>query len=411
MKIDEMKVEQHLFTVETQWGLTELTISEDETYQINWDTSFNSPNRVARLWSLDKEPTIISTLDLTDKERQWRMDSASIPDGFYLFEIADVETDDFLAIFSEVIFPEEINSKTALISKGIDLEKYSFTRWLLLDDLFGEEIEWSLINIKEKLELIYNHEKLYMPLLRNSYSEICDFGLRNIDSLLQIFDDVTDVNYEAFLHQISGFQEWDLGSFTNVIAKNLLSTSLNIDYAPSDLISIHKMNYYELALSYQRSKRREILIKGFSLRHEYLKHYSMLTQSKSYSEQVDIYLNSNQKKFDNLLEELEGNELIPKNLYGKLINRQVDSKVMDLPYVMGLVAYGTATILFAESRFSTKFIDELRELVPKLFELNEKWFIHDLVFWKNHLQNEEQNKKKNNDRRKQYEYTSFAWKK
>lgn len=411
IKIDEMKVEQHLFTVETQWGLTELKTSEDEMYQIDWNTSFNSPNRVARLWSLDNEPNIISTIDLAEGKNQWRMDSTTIPDGFYLFEIADVETDEFLALFSEVICPKEINSKTALISKGIDLESYSFTGWILLEDLFGEEIEWSLIDLKGKLEMIFNHKKLYMPLLRDSYSEICDFGLRNIDSLLQIFDEVNNPKYEEFLHQISGFQEWDLSSFNSVIARNLLSTSLYIDCTPSDLSSIHKMNYHELALSYQRSKRKEILIKGFSLRHEYLKHYSMLTQDKKYSEQVDLYLNTNQKKLDNLLDELEENELISKSLDRKLNNRRLDSKIMDLPYAMGLVAYGTATVFFAESRFTTEFIDELRELVPGLFELNEKWFIHDLVFWKSHLQNEEESTKKINDRRKQYEHTSFVWKK
>lgn len=415
LKIEEIELVDKLLILDTDWKVKSVTLV-DEIPLLKWDISFIPDKVKINIWKMDNFSEPVMNEILTGETKEISLKVLSNNEAHYLFQIQEEYDNDLLSLFLDQGFPKEINDKIFPFNyPASNNDKPTYAAWLLIIDQDGNENEWEEEELRNCLENIYENQEVVLPLLLKDYDSCCDFGIQNMDYLLELFiKDEIKIEFKQFLMKVSGFQEWDLNSF-NLSVNPQLSENTNInnknDYVPIDLNSLQDLTSRERALSYQRSPQKEQLLKGFSLKHKYLAHLNELNHNEQYKESINSYLNHHYKKISLCLEFYETNNLISKSHHSILNKRITDAQFdIDFPYWIGVTAYLTSSLFYHESKLTVEMLNSIRDFSPRLMDIDQEWYLHDLIFWKQRLKEEEEILKAVKERKREYGNSSFAWK-
>jgi hypothetical protein len=187
LSIPELGVFEKVVTIETEWTLENVITPTLTNTQLSWKCSFQPEKVTARIWSfLSGKELLIETKVNQLSNTAIYFQSEDLPDGYYIFELAEDDEEDIFAFLNEVKFPDSLNSHNKLIKVDYNDSLPSFTEWLLLEDEYGDEREWETAELEEQLSCLWKHESITVPLLLENYYSCCDFGLQNIDHILKI---------------------------------------------------------------------------------------------------------------------------------------------------------------------------------------------------------------------------------
>ncbi|MDQ1002707.1 hypothetical protein QFZ28_003107 [Neobacillus niacini] len=413
LEIPECQFSQRLLTLETYWKVNQIGLKKSkENFVIDWDISFPPEALQVRVWMLNqfRRPFVQKTVEGSEVS----LEIKGIPEGYIMVEMLEQQPNDFFATLFKKDFPKE-NSDRIKVFKNISQspKSYTFSKWLLLEDVAGVEYDRTTEELELLLEIIYKNHNLLLPLLLEDYDSCCDFGIQNIDGLLELFETyVDDYDYQQFLYKLIGFQEWDVNSFQNVMKSKFEGTTNLINYVPTDIHKLNNMTTRELFLANQRRRFNEQLLKGFSLEHAFIRHLHDITVETTYREKLNAILDRDLKHIQNLIERLLEKKIIPIHFKSTLNERMIPNAgyLKAFPYLIGITACLTASLLYSESELEEKDRVFIRNISLWMLQEHQEWFLHDLICWKNRFREYETREKAAIERRKKYEHPSFTWK-
>ncbi|WP_394190939.1 hypothetical protein [Paenisporosarcina quisquiliarum] len=413
LSIPELDILEKVVTVETEWILETVHTPSLTNNQLSWNCSFQPEQLTARIWSFRVENNLFLEKKVDNSLDSLNVDMKELKEGYYIFELAEYEEDDIFSFLDEVKFPVSLNKHNKLIKVDYYNKLPSFTEWLLLQDEYGDEREWGRNELEALLRHLWKHELISLPLLLENYYSCCDFGVQNIDQLLSIFHSNEDKSFITFINKISGYHDWDSDSFKTAVKYRLVPQGNKVVYAPDNLILIEKMSRRERALSYQRTKKSEQCISDFSIKHEYLALFEKVDFDKDYRRDVASFFKQFKRKFEDIHSDFTKSGVITKENNAQLNKRKfsVANELYNFPYYIGLAALSSALIIDHESKMESTSLFDIKQIIPNLFEIEENWYLHDLVYWKNKLLSDNQEIQEQQERKSKYEHTSFAWKK
>jgi hypothetical protein len=413
LDIPECKYSQILLTLETYWKVNHIGFNKSEgNFSIDWDITFPPEALQIRVWMLNQvnKPFIQKTVDGTECSITFK----GIPDGYFLVEMLEQQPNDFFASLFKKDFPTEISDRTKVFANiSQSPENYTFSKWLLLEDVEGIEYERTTQEIDTLLKSIFKNQKLLLPLLLEDYDSCCDFGIQNIDGLLELVEtNIDDYDYQQFLYKLIGFQEWDVNSFHNVMKSKLKEPDKPVIYVPTELDKFSSMTTRELFLTNQRRRFNEQLLKGFSLEHAFIRHLHDITVEPIYREELNAFLDRDLNHIQNLKDRLLEKKIIPIQFKSTLNERRIPNAgyLKAFPYLIGITACFTASLLYSEREMEENDRIFIRNVSLWMLQEQQEWFVHDLIYWKNRFKEYETREKAAKERRKKYEHPSFAWK-
>jgi hypothetical protein len=186
-----------------------------------------------------------------------------------------------------------------------------------------------------------------------------------------------------------------------------------VAYIPENIILLENMSRRERALSYQQSKKEEQCINGFSIKHEYLSLFDKVDYELEYRKEIEGFFEAFKENFEGIQKNFSNSGIITKENNAQL-NKRIFSQENDLyhfPFYIGLAALSSALIIDNESKMESTSLFDIKQIIPKLFEIEEEWYLHDLVYWKDKLIRDKQAIRELKERKSKYEHSSFAWKK
>lgn len=415
MYISELNVTEKVVTVETEWKIKSVRTPNSNEGFLSFECSFQPEKLKARLWSFDYTKELIGEYEINHPANSLQLTKEMLPDGYYIFELNEVEEDDFFDIFEEVVYPHSSGSHRKFIKVERTVAVPSFVQWLLLLESDGEEKEWELPELEKLLKFIWNNESIIESLLLEDYSSCCDFGLQNIDLLLEIIKKEQNEEFTSFICKVAGYQEWDPASFKVAMQNQLEKKNLSVEYTPVKISLLSSFSRRERALSYQRKIKKAQFFKGFSLHHEYLSFFDKIDNDELHRLKIEDFYEIHKDTLDGLFVSLKKLELISSENINLLNTRRImsDKDVYDLysfPFYIGLSALACALVIEHESKMETETLLALRQAVPALYDVAEGWYLHDLVYWKDKLVSDQKTSIILRERKLQYEHPSFAWK-
>ena len=413
LSIPELDVTGKVVTVETEWILNSVTVPNVSNDYLSFDCSFQPENLKGRIWSFNPQKELVIEQEIRYPTNLLQLSEKQLPDGYYIFELHEVEEDDFFDIFDEVVYPIALDNHKKFIKVERKAKVPSFVEWLLLLDGNGEEREWELTELERFLKFIGNKKLIMEPLLLAAYSSCCDFGLQNIDLLLEIIKKEENDELTSFICKIAGYQEWDPDSFTIAMQKQLETVNSAALYAPGNMGMLSSFSRRERAISFQRKIKKGQFIKGFSIHHEYLSFFDKIDNDESYRSRIEAFYTKHKDALDSVLVALTELQLISRENINRLNMRRAASSndLYDFPFYIGLSALTCALIIEHESKMDTEILAALRRAIPALYDLAEDWYLHDLVHWKDKLVSDRKSLIILQERKQRYEHPSFAWKK
>jgi hypothetical protein len=416
IKVPECSFDKKLLILETYWQVSHLeVINRDGEVIVTWDSSFPPESVEIKVWRLNQYDFPYYQQVVKGNETECLIKNGSLHEGYFLVEISEHHSNDFFSALFNQGFPSEQTNKTLIFSNFEDdsIANYSLTKWLLLEDEQGQEYEWGFSELEKLLKTIYKSKNLMLDLLVEDYDSCCDFGIQNLDNLLELFElNSEDTEFQKFLYKIIGFQEWDINSFQEVIKQNLFETGKQAGYTPANLTRIYSMSQRELFLANQRRTYTEKLIKGFSLEHAFITHLYNITANNEYRDKVQSYVYRESGNFNQITEEMKVKKIIPKEFVLTINSRKIanEGSIKNLPYLIGVSACLTAALLYYDSVLSEDERVSIRKISQWMIQEHDKWYLYDLIYWKNRFNEFENREKASKERKRKYEHPSFAWK-
>lgn len=416
LEIPEIQYKERLLTLETYWKINNLDLKKhDGKFVLSWDISFPPEELKIRIWLLNKFDAPF--LETVVAGTECSIEINELPEGYLLVEMFEYQKNDLFASLFNTDFPSKMTDRMKIFRNfSQSKENYTYTKWLLLEDVKGIEYERDTEEVGVLLKTIFKKQDFLLQLLLEDYDSCCDFGIQHIDKLLDHIKETKDDEneYLQFLYKIIGFQEWDFDSFQNVLRSKLITNDnakAEKVYVPKDIYLLYNMKERELFLANQRKRINEQLLKGFSLTHAFIRHLYDVQVNASYCEKLNHFLN---KYLDDILvlkESLLKRKIIPMQFNFYLNERMIHNDYLkSFPYFIGLSACFTALLLYFESELSSQERIFIRTLSLWMLQEHQEWYLHDLVYWKIKFKEYEIFEKQAKERRKKYGYPSFAWK-
>ncbi|MBT2572336.1 hypothetical protein [Planococcus sp. ISL-110] len=412
LKIDEMGIMEKVVTIETEWILKSVSFSPSDSDTLSFECSFQPEKLKMRIWSFNSQRELISEQEIETPSNIVHFKKEEILDGYYIFKLEEVVDDDFFDIFEEVSYPSTLDDHTKLLKVERTAVLPSFAEWLLLLDINGEEKEWEKEELEELIRFMWDKKTVIESLLLKDYNLCCDFGLQNIDLLLELVQLENNAEVASFICKIAGYQEWDPDSFSIAVENRLEKAGKVVYYAPPKLSLFSTLSQRERAISFQRKIKISQYIKGFSIEHEYLSFLNEIDTSESYRSKVEVFYANHKSALDEVLLGLKTQQLISKENINQLNSRRIatDNDFYDFPFYIGLSALTCALIIDHESKMDTQTLFSLRQAIPALYDIAANWFLHDLVHWKEKLVADKMALINLEERKHKYGHPSFTWK-
>lgn len=412
ISILELDVTEKVVTIETEWILNTVTAPIVSNNYLSFDCSFQPEKLKGRIWSFNPEKELVIEQEIGYPSNSLQLSKEQLPDGYYIFELQEVEEDEFFDIFDEVDYPITLDNHKKFIKVERKAVVASFVDWLLLLDGNGEEREWELTELERFLKFLWNKKMIMEPLLLAEYSSCCDFGLQNIDLLLEIIKNEKNDEFTSFICKIAGYQEWDPDSFAVAMQKRLGNVNSAALYAPENMSMLSSLSRRERAISFQRKIKRGQFIKGFSIHHEYLSFFDKIDNDESYRLKIESFYTQHKAALENVLVSMSELQLISRENSNRLNMRRIASsnELYNFPFYIGVSALACALIIDHESKIDTEILEALRNAIPAVYDFAEDWYLHDLVHWKDKLVSDRKSLVIIQERKRSYEHPSFTWK-
>ncbi len=404
IEIPLLGIRMRLLTIETDWDIVKF---EHKSNEIVWETSMNVENLLMRIWHFDSEKTLIQEFAMDHNLP--RLQLGALADGIYIVEFDERETNDFLSMFDEIVFPTSLSKHTRLIRVGA-AAYCSAAKFLLLNEKLTGGDEWEKKQLTQLIDHLSEYEVISIPLLFEDYDSCCDFGIRNIDNLIEINRETNKIETPHFIRKIAGIHELDFETFKLLNTDSYLPTT-QAKYVPDYYDGIIQKTLRERMRSYQELKQEEQFIKGFSLPHEYLRLIYKFEIDDNFKKTIQVYLDQ-ASKIDELFQSLIKEQLISGEVQHLVKQRLIIGAATEhqFIYYVGIVAMASALTHFKESQMSNGQLIVIRQSIPPLFEVAHDWLYHDLLYWKTFFSKEVENTKLKEERRRTYVHPSFAWK-
>ncbi|WKA49357.1 hypothetical protein QWY22_10600 [Planococcus liqunii] len=412
LSIAELNVSEKVVTVETEWILNSVTAPSSDNDSLSFDCSFQPEKLKVRIWSFNPRKELILVQEINYPAYSLQIDEEKLSDGYYIFELYEVEEDDFFDIFDEVNYPSSLDSHKKFIKVERKAEVPTFVEWLLLLDRDGEEKEWTLTDLEKLLKFMWDKKAVIEPLLLTDYNSCCDFGLQNIDFLLEIIKKEKNDEFASFICKVAGYQEWDPDSFNSAMQNRSDKENLKALYAPEKISLLSTLSRRERAISFQRKIKKSQFIKGFSIHHEYLSFFDKVDNEEAYRSKIETFYANHINALDKVLVSLIDLQLISRENLNRINTRKIISNYVlyEFPYYIGLSALACALIIDHESKMDAQTLFALRQAIPALYDVAEEWYLHDLVHWKEKLVADKKELIILKERKQKYEHPSFTWK-
>lgn len=410
--INELAVKEKVITIETEWVLNSVSFQPSDSESLSFECSFQPEKLKMRIWSFNFQKELVTEKEIETPSRTANLNKEDLPDGYYLFNVEEVVEDDFFDIFEEVTYPTSLGNHTKLLKVERTGKIPTFAEWLLLLDTNGEEKEWDKDELEKLIMFIWQKKSVIEPLLLNDYNLCCDFGLQNIDQLLDFIRLERNVDIASFICKIAGYQEWDPDSFNLAMVNRLDKSGKAVHYTPPTLKLFAALSQRERAISFQRKIKKSQFLKGFSINHEYLSFLNEIDTSESYRYKVEVFYANHKSALDDVMLSLQNQQLITRENLNQLNSRKIatNNNLYNFPFYIGLSALTCAMIIDHESKMSAHTLFLLRQAIPSLYEIAAEWYLHDLVYWKEKLVADKVALINLEERKQKYGHSSFTWK-
>ncbi|WKA53186.1 hypothetical protein [Planococcus shixiaomingii] len=412
LTIAELEITEKVVTVETEWVLNSVIAPSSDNECLSFNCSFQPEKLKARIWSFNPQKELFMEREVVYPAHSLQITEENLPDGYYFFELCEVEEDDFFDIFDEVIYPSSLDNHKKFFKVERKIEVPTFVEWLLMLDSDGEEKEWEIAELEKLLIFMWDRKAVIEPLLLSDYNLCCDFGLQNIDLLLDIIKKEEKNEFASFICKIAGYQEWDPASFNSAMQNRLEKVNPKALYTPENISMLSTLSRRERAISFQRKIKKGQFIKGFSIHHEYLSFFDQIDNEETYQLRIKAFYINHKNALDNVLVSLNDLQLLSRENINRLNTRRIASSnsLYSFPFYVGLSALVCALIIEHESKMDSHTLFALRQAIPALYEIAEDWYLHDLVHWKDKLVGDRRAIIILQERKQAYGNPSFTWK-
>lgn len=413
------KEEQKLLFIDNDWKLEAFKYQElGESIQVNWKENFSLENMKLKVWHLNDPTRANRMVDL--KKNQTAITIEISNPGYYLLEWEEGYENPFAFLLGNKQTKPSFNpNKYRIIKVNTD---YSLSILTLLNDNYGEEYEWEENDFFEFIKSIQRFGKEYLQLLLEDYDSCCDFGIRNIDSIIQLLSNSeADKELVDNCLKISGFQEWDKDSLLTSISEELQSgieekiEELNFENFGDvkATASFASSNPAQLNILYQQAPFEDSIVKGFSLIHAHMEFVKKIKQDENYLQQVEQMIESEKLFINGLYRKLKRSNKFDYRMFNIVNKRDYDIQsfqMFEYPSLIAKVALFNRLLSIAEYLFTENDRKRIRLITKWLLQNDRDWFMHDLVYLSLLYENIQKQKKYNMERGKKIGHTSFKWK-
>lgn len=420
-----MEKEEPLILIDTTWKLWDIVAKKaGESVQLTWKQNYMPRNARVHVWSLH-DPT--NTGNVYSRELEHGSQKVTIPlptndNGYFLFEWKKEDDNDPFAFFIKETYPKLNGSNVYLYSVDGDQQFVRLAEKVLLLDSSGGEYERTGDELIDLLFAINKWGNEYVEYLLKGYDYCCDFGIQNIDNLLNLYQDTSvDRVYLEIMEKITGFQEWDDESMLTIIEGYVSQNSLEkltldtnrFGSFAKDSKSLLMKNKEELNYIYQTMPFEDHIIKGFSIKHTLIDFIRRIITQPEYKHRVTWLINNYYDKLSEIFGKYQVKLQINNRIKSLVSCRKTRAPEVNYSYLPSMMALATV-LTRSLANYEFHFLDEerifIRNIAKELLAIDREWFIHDLSFITLvHKQIREQERLAK-ERRKLYGHPSFSWK-
>ncbi|WP_164219263.1 hypothetical protein [Virgibacillus sp. YIM 98842] len=419
-KIDPIETEYRPFLfIDNNWKVTNFNYSYDhESIEMKWEESFSQENMQLKIWKLDEPTKANQKFDLSKGQTKFTLNNGG--SGYYLLEWLEKNNNPFAFLLDDKDNQPSYKHGQYQVIK-VDTP-YTLSELTLLHDKDGLEYEFESEEFEQLVHAIKQMGPKYVSLLTEDYDACCDFGIRNIDLLIDLVQNPDeDREMIEILLLLAGFAEWDYSSLRSTLATDVnqqviddvQNTNKNYFGDKIAMQMIAQNNGTQLNIMLQQMQLDHSVIQDFSVTQAHIEFIKKMKVNSNYRQKIVQLLEDNYMYITNVYQQKK-----EKNKFDYRLFKEIDKRDYQLdnlpgntyPYLIAKVALLNRLLSISEISFSDEERKGIRSVTKKILETDKAWLTHDLVYISGYYEMLIKTRHLNKERSKAREYSSFKWK-